>query len=233
MTDDARLKALLHTDALLEAEKVTGKDYKEDKATEALGFGMHIALGQAKEQALREARDTYYGMDLEGVLAVYDRLGFRRIYLEHYQGTTYGDGTIEETYRVLWQPEKGLLATVDSWQGSGVNMHKVYFNADMGETAWPDRCSGGFSRDAYDHGERIYIGDRDTREGLALFIRDTEEQGGQFLAQWIERPFCFWLLHHGEDRPDGDHETVVAAYEASTARKIAEFPLEVQEAITP
>lgn len=233
MTDDTRLKALLHTDALLEAEKVTGKSYKEDKGTEALGFGLHMALGEAKQQALQEARDTYFQMDLEGVLAVYDRLGFRRVYLEHFQGKGWGDDLVDETYRVLWQPEKGILATVDSWQSSGVNMHKVYFNADMGESGWPDRCSGGFSRTAYDRGERIYAGDRDVREGLALFIRDTEEQGGRFLPQWIERPFCFWLLHHGENRLEGSHEDVVASYEASTARKVSEFPLEVQEAITP
>ena len=54
------IKDVLSFDALQEAENLTGKSYKDDKATEALGFIAHIQNGKRKEQMLKSLGDTTF-----------------------------------------------------------------------------------------------------------------------------------------------------------------------------
>jgi len=218
----ADLHSLLRTDALAEAERVTGESYKDDAATASLGFLMHLGLSERKETALKAAADSWFGMDLASTLALYADLGFEEVLCDQFIGRSWSDEPApDETYRILWHP-KGILATVESYNATGRNATKIYYNvaiADAADHQWASRISSGhMAKDA-----NVYIGDHDAREGVRNAIRRWEEVG-EFLPVWIERPFL-WLLTYTDTDADGYD------YPAINASRIARLPQHVQDAI--
>lgn len=206
---------LLRTDPLSDAERLTGQSYKDDEQTMALGFGIAMLHNQAKEAALRSASDSYFNMGFTEQMDLFLDMGFEEVYRETFAGW-YG----EDTYVILWHAD-GILATCES---HGVNRWhkyaKVYYNFREADGHYPGYL---LTSSGHMNGE-VWVGDHNAREGIRHNL-NALRAAGEFLPQWIERPFL-WLLNYTES--DGEYD-----YDAINARKIAHFPEHVRLAITP
>lgn len=214
---------LLSVDPLADAERVTGKSYKEDKGTMALGFLMHLDHSAKKDAALKQADDSWFSMDLAQTLSLYDDMGFEEVLCDTFAGRTYEDEpTATETYRILWHP-KGILATVESYRGAGRNAAKIYYNVDItGSTDWHHATSSGsIARSVTDR--KVWVGDHDAREGVRRAIERLGEVG-EFLPVWVKRPFLWFLTYTDTDEVGYD-------YAAITEERTSRLPQHVQQAI--
>jgi len=213
----AEFSDLLKTDALADAERITGKSYKDDEETMRLGFGLHLVLGAAKEAAAKAARDSYFSMNLAETLALYADMGFTEVLCDEFGGISYGtESAPAETYRILWRD--GILATVESHQGTHRNATKVYYNVAVHDRSdlW-SRISSGSMTDG-----GVWVGDHDAREGIRTNLARLGEIG-TFLSTWVKRPFL-WLVTYAESKGDYD-------YAAINAERISRLPADVQAAI--
>jgi hypothetical protein len=214
------LDDLLRTDPLADAERLTGKSYKDDESTMALGFLMHLGHSERKATALQQADDSWFSMSLADTLALYDRLGFKEVLCDEFVGRTYSDEPAPtETFRVLWNP-KGILAKVESYGGIGRNSTTIFYNVrvrNVQDRTWGYCISSGRLHDD------VYVGYHDAREGVRRAIERWEEVG-DFLPVWVERPFL-WLLTYTDSDVEGYD------YEAITAERISRLPQNVQDAI--
>ena len=229
MTDpeDAELKRLLETDALAEAERMTGKSYKEDSESMGLGMSLQMSLSAAKRAALKDAGDTYMTMPLDDALHLFYLMGFDEVLQDNF--TAFDRHDQVETYRVLWRND-GILATVESYRGDQLNMSKIYYNVEFppGTTRIGSVTSSGklWSDDWNSpEGRRVWVGDHDAREGVRYSMRRLDE-AGTFLPVWVERPFL-WLVNFAESKVPGYNHSDI------TEERVARLPEHVRDAITP
>ena len=220
------LADLMRMDPLGEAEKVTGKSYKEDDGTSALGFLMHLEhTARVKAAALAEG-DTYYSIDLAGALAVFLDLGFEEVLLDEFEH----EGR-RETYRVLWHPD-GILGTLESYSVDGMNSAKIYYNVESTDSL--DRTvtsSGGYA--VHEEGRKVWSGNHDARTGLRASIAGLR-QHGRFLPKWVDRPHL-WPITYAESRAlDGlDWKTKGKVHDDFRQARLERLPEYVRSAITP
>lgn len=218
-SEDEYLARLLRTDPLAEAEKITGKDYTQDDETMRMGFGFVAALNAVKQAAFINAADTHMNISLEDALRLFSIMGFDELLCDEFQGTSYGASEADnETYRILWH-SKGVLATVESYRETKLNMAKIYYNIEfpMESFDWSVTSSGSFVSDT------VWAGDHDAREGVRHKLRQLEE-AGSFLPVWVKAPFL-WLVDYSQSREDGYD------YKAINASRISRLPIDVQLAI--
>jgi hypothetical protein len=210
---------LLRVDPLAEAERATGRSYKEDEATSELGFLLHLGHVERKKAALKAAGDSYFSMDLADTLGLYAGLGVLEVLVDEFEGAPWAIGEVgpPETYRILWHPD-GLLATVESYETTGRNSTKVYYNLRVvdREGLWGRTSSGRLVGD-------VWAGDHDGREGIANNLAGLREVG-DFLPVWAERPFL-WLVNYSESKVGGYD------YKAITAERISRLPAGVRDSI--
>jgi hypothetical protein len=219
---------MLRTDPLAEAEKLTGKSYKDDEATASLGFLMHIAHNERKEKELGLRDDTFFRTPFVDTLRIYTELGFELVYHEHFRGK---DDAGMEQYVILWRD--GILATIDSYtwstgdQKPTTNSNNFYYNwMPSTDDFWDCTSSGHFITEAYDQGRKIWSGYHDGREALRHNLARMESKG-TFLPEWEERAFL-WLGNREEQR---DLKWNDPKRNKITARIIAHFPQHVQDAL--
>lgn len=221
MTED--FQRLLDTDALAEAEKITGRSYKEDPLTKALGFGMHIRLTETKREELALRDDTYYASPWTDTLRIYRDLGFEIVHSHRFPSSRQ---TVElDAFVVLWRLD-GVLATAESY-GDATNSSKIYYNwrpnEDL-ESRWGITSSGGFHRESYDAGDEIWVGHHDVREAIRHKLARLESNG-TFVVPWVARPFL-WLLDYSQPKVEGFD------YKKITGGVVATLPEHVLVAIT-
>jgi len=219
ITTDEGLRHLLQTDALAVAETVTGKSYKEDDATQSLGFLMHIANGDAKRKALLERDDTTFSTSLSRYQRIISNYGFREVLRIPFEGR-YGP----DTFFIYWHDD-GLLLKFDTfgWDQDesepNVNGGKVHYcwrpNEDVNR--WDLTNSGQMT----DSG--VWAGDHDCREAL-IFNLEQLRANGEFVKPWVGRHFL-WLLHYMDTKDDGYD------YKAITTERAAMLPVDVREVI--
>lgn len=219
MTDP--VQQMLDLDPLGEAERLTGKSYKEDPETMRLGFGLHILHAQGKAEELERRDDTSMRTPFAETLRIYTDLGFDVVH-EHLFPGTYSDR--REAFLVLFRPD-GVLAKVESY-GESTSTSQVYYNWEHpvdGVDRWALTSSGHYHTPSYDAGRRIWIGNHDVREGLRHKLARLEANG-RFRTPWIERPFL-WLLDFSQTKvKDYDHEAI-------TADVVSRLPRDVQRVI--
>jgi hypothetical protein len=207
------LEEALSFDPLAEAERLTGQSYKENDAVGWLGMGIMQEHSKIKEGLLKESDDTCFSNSLHEQIQVIENLGFRLLACEDIPGT--GD-----KWRIFWRP--GILLFCDSYSGdSTLNDGKAYFSYKGPRNAMK-RCSNGFAGEL--NGEEVWYGSVDVREGLRHCL-ESMEASGEFLEEWIDRPFL-WLLSYGDTKDEGyDHKVI-------TAKRILTLPDEVIYAIS-
>lgn len=207
------VRAALSFDPLAEAEKFTGKSYKEDAETMRLGFALAMEHNQRKESLLTSAHDSHMNMNFADSLALFADLGFSEVYRE-----TFAGRDTAEVYVILWHAD-GILADCESYGATRRNSAKVYYNYrfhDGTRPRWDLTSSGGMTGD-------VWVGYHDAREGIRHNLNALRAEGA-FLPTWVERPFL-WLLNYGEKSTDD--------YKDINAHKIALLPEHVRAAITP
>ena len=115
-------------DALSEAEKITGKSYKESESTSSLGFLLHILKGQEMKQMLSKADDTQFSNTVKDYLRITGNFGFEVVYKEPFMSDR-----CEENLYVLFQKELGILIHFDTFtwgdgKEAGVNGGDMCYN---------------------------------------------------------------------------------------------------------
>lgn len=210
---------LLKFDPLAEAEKLTGKSYKTDSGTEALGFLMHIQHNERKNAALEVMQDTSFSRDMEWMRGFMEREGFELahkhdfVYVDKY----FNEGPRNECVEYYWHPE-GILFILESYNETRMNTCKGLFNwkPNEGNDRWPRGVSGGFEDD-------VFCGDKDGREGFRHFLT-TMRATGSFVPKWHKVPFL-WLLSYADSKVEGyDHKAI-------TAERLTHFPQHVKDAM--
>ena len=123
---------ILNFDALSEAEKITGKSYKEDQDTSNLGMFLHMKMGEEKKRLLIGRSDTHFNMTEAESLQIFKMNGFKIVLQEPFINQ---DG-IEERFYVLFDYENSILLSFDtftwkddgSWAKSGKTVPPPAFN---------------------------------------------------------------------------------------------------------
>lgn len=220
MTDFNDVLDALNYDPLYEAEKITGKSYKEDDTTLAVGLFDHIGNVARKKALLLSRGDTYYGMPYEDLLHIAEKLGFVPILTENFVGRSYSNEPApNETFTILWNAELGILMTAESYMGKDLNSGSIYYNLkrknEDSTEIWKYTSSGGMRNG-------IWVGHHDIREGLKAKIEGMKSVA-EFLPVWTERPFL-WLMNYMDEKV-GD------SYKEINEERISRFPEEVQNAI--
>jgi hypothetical protein len=113
MSDE--IKDLMKIDPLLEAERITGKSYKEDEETSRLGLAISMEMNHKLNKLLEESRDTTFCMDYEPYLEAVERLGFREIRRQEFSRYSEYDGETKDEFRLYYRD--GWLISVDSFRG--------------------------------------------------------------------------------------------------------------------
>jgi len=120
---DKKIREVLNFDGLHEAEKLTGKSYKDDKLTEALGFLHHIENSKRKRELLESLGDSGFSNTEEDYLEIVKSIGFESALIEPF----INDDGIEERLHIMWNKEHSILLVFDthtwgddgSWAKSG------------------------------------------------------------------------------------------------------------------
>lgn len=135
----------LDFDGLYEAEKFTGKSYKDDESTSALGFLATIENNKRKEKLLSSLDDTIFNETEEEYLRKVTDFGFETIYKESFMGKTYfGDEeTIEERFYIMFHRKYSILLCWDTFRGHR-NGGNFYYNwsQKLNDSYRPHHASG-------------------------------------------------------------------------------------------
>lgn len=213
------LDDLLKFDGLQQAENLTGKSYKEDDTTNALGFMLAMHNNAAKVEALKSRGDTHFGRDMAWMREFLPSQGFELIHKHDFMSRqSYGDTqSYAECVEFYWHPE-GILFKLESYCETSMNTCNAYFNWKSHDprNAYFPGASGGLNNG-------VMVGHIDGREGFAYFLENARQKG-EFVAKWVERPFL-WLLTYDDPKTDGYD------YNAINAARIAAFPQHVQDAM--
>lgn len=217
------LGKLLSTDPLAEAEKATGKSYKSDEVTLALGMLAHMNNVKVKKEALQEAKDTYYGCSWKYTEEIIEDLGFEQILVRPFlvEDTYAADKKNRLEYQVFYWRKDGILMTAETYGGENgsTNSIHLYYNVEFlsAKDAFSIASSGHLHRESYDNDRFVWIGHHQIQEGLRYKLA-TLEQSGMFLPVWLEDPFLY-LQHYGEKG------------NVSVVETLSQFPEEVQNAL--
>jgi hypothetical protein len=218
----------LQTDGLAEAEKLTGKSYKDDKTTEALGMMMLMQNNADKDALLELSGDTTFSNKVDRYLRICESLGFKEVLVLPFMDKM---SNRQQHQYVLFKP--GVLLVFDTFFEDSVNSSHFYYN-------WIPKikiedCYRLLSSGSWKDKE-TWVGYHDGREALKYHIRQLEEHG-KFLYPWKFRHYL--SLCHYQDWKDTEHideqgyKARYAATDAITDSKIAMLPKEVKDMIPP
>ena len=178
-------------DPLAEAERITGKSYKEDKDTEALGLQLHFAHVQNKRRVMENAGDTDFSCSMIKFDHILRSNGFEPV----------GAELVESDrcwlyWHAYWRsPGQLLLCEYLDWIGERgaepsmcVNNAKCWYNwrPDSTDNHWEYTSSGHFAKDEDD---LVWIGDHDAREGIITSLNRLAANG-EFLEPWVGPQCC-------------------------------------------
>lgn len=223
------LRQALRVDGLALAEDVTGKSYKEDKDTEALGVFFHLTNGAEKRRLLENTGDTTILNTVDRYHRIIEGLGFYQVLDIPFLGRVYGEEEARpEHFYVFWEPSRGILLKFDTHNTVNVNGGKFYYNWRPTDPANKDnwRCTSSGRWCNYGTPEAVWSGDHDCREAVKFHIAELEANGS-FVTPWTDAPHL-WLIHYNEtpERYDRNFD-----YGAITKARIAMLPADVQAAL--
>ena len=245
------LDELMKFDGLAEAEKLTGRSYKENKETETLGMTMTMIAGALKRKRLAEMSDTQHSTTIPEFHDMLISEGFERIYYKEY--------TEKESYKYQRDEDlEGMLTIIDFDRTS---CFFVYWNDELKAmvygTSYPhysvddnrnvvkdeetinsaslkytvklkDGVDERIARDVLsssnaDTRSDTIIGDHDIRDGFRMKLNNLKKYWN--FVNW-EGNQHLWLLHYMQHRSGQSYDSAAINKEV-----IAEFPDNVKEAI--
>lgn len=171
---------LLKFDGLAEAERITGKSYKEDELTKGIGLAAVMANNMRTTEALKQTNDTHFGMTAVEFIAMLGEIGFQEVYRQPF--TSSGG---DQMFYMFWHAD-GILLKWDTY-GPVINSGNFYYawkpKPEVFEQSfWDFTSSGGFRED------HVWVGNHDCREGMRYNIQRLRDNG-EFLNPWPESQY--------------------------------------------
>jgi hypothetical protein len=171
--NNEEIMKLLNYDPLYEAEKVTGKSYKEDEITSKVGFINMGCNNRKKETALKEIKDTYFNIPVQECVEIFQNYGYKSIYVDTHDGE-YG----LDIFYVMYNKDIYSIVTFDSFIGNKINSGEMYINVDFGSDEnmkylWKIPCSSSPLK-SYKFGRSIHL---DIREGAITKLKSILTNG--------------------------------------------------------
>lgn len=207
-------------------------------------LGLHIAHGQVKREALQARGDTHFNSNFADSIAIAESEGFKIIVDQPFIGRSHyrpSDPDKHERYIVMWHDD-GFLLTLESYNGTGRNNSKLYYNLNLDGADWKAyhglTSSGGFyfpesERGNEDYKPTVWAGDHDAREGFRYIFKKLQERGSP-LKVWKDQPhlwFCNYMDLKDENGEDLKNWLGSGITDTIKAAMIARFPQYVQDAI--
>lgn len=226
------LSQLLEYDSLNEAEKVTGKSYKEDNATGFLGMMLAIQNGEVKNAALKAQGDSTLLNTLSDYLTIIKAEGFEVVLTIPFQRAGYKetDPLIDEKWYVAFHKADSILLVFETYRGKSINGGNFYYNWKSNDPSlggWNRILSTCYFKDG------VAIGSHDCREAIRYHIKQLRDNG-TFLKQWIERPLIH-ILNNDDYGKGYDFYNPADKERTSSLReyRLSLLPEFVLNAITP
>ncbi len=220
----------LKFDGLHEAEQITGKSYKEDGMTSALGMQMTMANNARKSELLQQSNDTHFNMSWKSFVELIESrtdYPFTQIHLHSWRDEK---NTQQREVRMWINAEKGLLLVADNFGGS-VNSGSIHYQALM--SGWPTiLASGGFQHYDEEQNQGIYNGNFDIREGLFFRLDSLSKDIIEWHTPWTRKnnhSIFVWYPGDLGRRIDQKLFDEVFDRRPENERKIFEAILEVRE----
>lgn len=221
----SNISKILKKDGLREAEKITGKSYKEDAVTEFIGISKHLKNVKDRKETLETLGDTTFNSNLEDYLAIVKDIGFKVVHKDSF----IKDDCKRHQY-IMWH-DSGMLLNFDTFNFTTIpeetiNSASLYLNFKSSK----DVCfysKYGFSFSVSYNDNNVQYIDCDAREALRHKV-DAFLSNGEVLKQW-QGTMCFSLCNHGErENKIGDYGTWIKKL---NKEKISKFPKNVQKSI--
>jgi hypothetical protein len=180
--------SILHFDPLLEAEKVTGKSYKEDPGTQGLGFLLLQESAQRKKDELMLRGDFYRNIPFTEAVDIARDAGFTPVWV-HHGPSNYGD---PQHTIMLWSD--GILLKINDYRGN-LNEAYIFFNwrpfsGKSNEFApiFQFPISGGMEHkgEGFDDIEGdpwVFVGNIHVVEGFKHYVEKLRASG-EILTEW-------------------------------------------------
>lgn len=105
----------LKFDGLSEAEKLTGKSYKEDKLTESLGFLNHIQHGTRMRNLMMAVDDTMFSESESEYYRKVVEFGFKTLVKIPFYSTSSKQ---EENFYIMFHYDYSILLCWDTFHGN-------------------------------------------------------------------------------------------------------------------
>lgn len=193
----------------------------DGEGVDRLALGLAMGKGAAVQDLMKELEDSYNSMSVEDYLRVVQMEGFEPIFTHHFANSK-GDGM--ETMYIMYKKSDGILLVFDTYYGN-VNGGNFYYNWIPKDDSCLKYTSSYSSIDI--DGFLLIAGYHDCREAIRFKIRMLKEHG-EFLQNWVKRPFL-WLLCHGDKDEDGK----CLPHEEINEKRISVLPEGIRKAITP
>jgi hypothetical protein len=113
-------------DSLSQAEKITGKSYKEDSHTSHLGLLLQIDHSNKMNKLMESTDDTKFSEKTEDYIRKVTEFGFKEVYKEDFQGKNWEDNPATESFYIFWHDEYSILLCFDTFTGSRNSGHFYY-----------------------------------------------------------------------------------------------------------
>jgi hypothetical protein len=121
----SNIKKEQNFDSLSEAEKITGKSYKEDETTSWLGLAMHLDHVKRMESLMNSTNDTKFSEKTENYISKVTEFGFEEVYRESFIDIKWDNK--QECFYVFWHKEYSILLCFDTFKGNR-NGGNFYYN---------------------------------------------------------------------------------------------------------
>lgn len=192
------IDTMLKFDPLQAAEDLTGRSYKQDSVTEALGFALMVQHGQTKAKLLEESGDSTLSNELKKYKQIISEIGFEPAASFPFQRPGWGqeDSPVDDVLFVYAHRQYGIVLVFDSYCRDRVNGGNFFYcwRSNGGET-WNLNSSGSYESEThpdwrhdpqFDKGnpEDLYwAGSHDCREAIRHKI-SALASNGNFLPKW-------------------------------------------------
>lgn len=191
----AALERVFARDPREEAERLTGRCWRDDPETKRLGLALHLEHLADKRALLLEHDDTLYGDSLEHYTAVAREEGLSPLWTSVFDDRAGGSGRHSERHEIWFHPV-GVFLELDSFADRLVNEATLWVNAAIDEKE-PPMGQGRIVR----RGEReVWVGALSVEEGLRHHLAALRTGGRTPLWPWLERAPDFQLINRAERR---------------------------------
>ena len=185
----------LRSDGIMDAEIATGKSYKEDSATLALGMVNHFVLNERKRALLSELGDTHFHIPWTDFTQLLRNYGFEFVVERQFD---YHDA--HPTFLIAAHPQKKLLLCVTSFLWDMDSKETINSGIVYGTVRVPNEAEWdvlyGCSHGRYGDSQNFSY---DVREGLFLKLRDIESALGPFL-DWKDPNRFLWMRDYVQEK---------------------------------